>query len=234
MSRASSGFESSHLPYPELHPSTSTTTGNSVHMPDLLCSSALGRPPLQNVNLQRGPGVNYAPSGVVSRSLSFSELKAHAIPQPLRRSLSLNIFCSDQKKTNIHLKNQSTGSPVQTEGSAQDSGNVHNDHQVASPSSSQPPATQPSALQDTLEATHSDTVERAPLQAEPDISGERSDLPPLTASILIPHKDAFPTETNPVRLTHRVMSANIEARRLKMKRDKKSSVNVGSLTEEKL
>lgn len=238
MSRASSGFESSHLPPPSPEPHPSTSTGNGVEKPDPPCSSASGGPPVQSINLPRGPAVSCVPSGAVSRSLSCSELRGDAASRPLRRSLSLNLLCKDQKRVNIHLKNQSTSSPVKTEGSAQDTGNVHDDHQVGSQSSSQPPATQHSALQDTAKATHSEEKDAAqtcaPLQPAPDVSGERSDLPPLTAPILNPHEDALPTEAVSVHLTNRVVSANIEARRLKMKRDKKNSVNVCSLTEEKL
>lgn len=66
-----------------------------------------------------------------------------------------------------------------------------------------------------------DTAQCPPLR--PDVSGERSDLPPLTAPILNPLQDAFPTDTSSVRLTNQVVSANVEARRLKKKKDKKNS-----------
>lgn len=238
MSRASSGFESTHLPppSPELHPSTSTS--NSMEKPDPPCSSASGGPPLQSTNLPRGPAVSRVPPGAVSRSLSCSELRGDAEPQPLRQSLSLNLLCKDQKSVKIHLISQNGSSPVKTEGSTQDSGKVHDGHQVGSLSSSQPPAAQHSALQDAAKATHSDEKDAArtcaPLQPAPDVSGERSDLPPLEAPILNPHKGALPTEAVSVRLRNREVSANIEARRLKMKRDRKNSVNVCSLAEEKV
>lgn len=241
MSRASSGFESSHLlppASPESHPSTSTSTGNGVENPDPPCSAALGGLPVQSIDLLSGPAVSRVPSGAVSRSLSCSELRGDAACQPLRRSLSLNLLCKDQKSVNIHLKNQSASSPVKTEGSTQGSGDVHDDHQVVSLSSSQPPATQRGALQDSGKATHSGDKDaartRGPLQPAPDVSWGRSDLPPLTAPILNPHMDALPTEAVSVRLTNRVVSANIEARRLKMKRDKEISVSVCSPAEEKL
>lgn len=241
MSRASSGFESGHLlppPSPEPHPSTSASTGKGIQNPDPPCSAASGGPPVQSINLSSGPAVSRVPSGAVSRSLSCSERRGDAASQPPRRSLSLNLLCKDQKSVNIHLKNQSASSSVKTEGSTQGSGDVHDDHQVASLSSSQPPATQQGALQDAAKATRSEDKDaartRGPLQPAPDVSGGRSDLPSLTAPILNPHMDALPTEAVSVRLTNRVVSANIEARRLRMKREKKISVSVCSPAEEKL
>lgn len=145
-------------------------------------------------------------SRAISRSQSCSELRGDAASQSLRRSLSLNLLCKERKRADTHLDNQSASSPVNIDGSAQ--------------------------------ATHSEEEEDAaqspPVQPESAVSGERSDLPPLTAPILNPREDAFPTESSSVRLRNRVVSANIEARRLKMKRDKKNSVKVCALTEEKL
>lgn len=231
MSRASSGFESGHLPpsSPELH--LSTSAGNSVENPDLPCTSASVWPQTRSINLPTGPTATRA----ISRSQSCSELRGNAASQSLRRSLSLNLLCKDQKRVNNHLDNQSASSTLKTDGSAQDLGNVPDDHQVGSPSSSQPPATQHSGLQEPVKATHSeerDAVQCAVPQPESDVYEERSDLPPLTAPIVNPHEDAIPTETSSVCLTNRVVSANIEARRLKMRRDKKNSVKVHSLTEE--
>lgn len=206
MSRASSGFESSHLrpSSPELH--SSTSSGNSVEKPEPACSSASGGPQTRSIHLSTGSTASRA----ISRSQSCSELRGDAASQSLRRSLSLILLRKDL-------------------------GNVHDDHHH--PSSSQPPATQHSAMQEPVKATHleeKDAVQCVPLHPKSDVSGERSDLPPRTAPILNPHEDALPTETSSVHLTNRVVSANIEARRLKMKRDKKNSVKVCSLTQEKL
>lgn len=224
MSRASSGFESSHLPPspPDLHP------GDAVEKPEPPCSSASEGPQTHNINLPIRPTA----SRVISRSQSCSELRGDAALQSLRRSLSLNLLCKDQKRVDIRLDKQSANSPLKTERSTRDSGNVH---QVGAPPSYQPPATQ--ALQEQVKATRSeekDAVQCAPFQPKSDVSGGRSDLPSLTAPILNPHEDDFSTETSSVHLRSRVVSANIEARRLKMKRDKKNSVKVCSLAEEKL
>lgn len=201
MSRASSGFESSHLPPspPELH--SLTSAGNSVEKPHPACSSVSGR--------------------AISRSQSCPELRDRAAPQSWRRSFSLNLLCKGQKREKIHLDNQSASSPF-TERSTQDSGNVH---QVGSA-----PATQHSTLQQPVR--DGDAAQCAPYQSS--ASGERSELSPVTVPILNPHTDAFSTQASSVHLTSRVVSANIEARRLKMKRDKKNPVKVCSLKEEKL
>lgn len=204
MSRASSGFESSHLPpsSPEPHPSTSSRFEKAD-------------PP--SINFQIGPPVSRS----ISRSRSCSELRGYAVLKPLRRSLSL-------ESVNVKLDSQSGSSAVTSERSAHDSGDVHH-HEVGSLFSSQPPATEHRTLPELVKATHP-----TPIQTESDVSGERSDLPPLTAPVLNPHEDAFQPNTSPGRLTNLVVSANIEARRLKLRRDKKNSVKVCSLAEEKL
>lgn len=224
MSRSSSGFESGHLLSPEHSPQATTSSSK----PDLPCSSTSERPPKKSTHLPRSPEESCVPVGAISRSQSCSELRDKAPSQPVRRSLSLTVLCKDQKRQNIDLKSQNPTSWLQTEGSTQDSGNVH---QATFPS------TQPSTTQhDTVSnASHKDTVKVIPseekepqLQPPADVSKERSGPPPLTASTLNPHEEPFPTETVSVCRTNCVLSANLEARRLKKKRDKTSRVNIGS------
>lgn len=234
MVRSSSGFESGHLLSPEQSPQTTTSSSK----PDLPCSSTSERPPKESTHLPRSPEEGRVPVGAISRSQSCTELRDKAASQPARRSLSLTVLCKDQKRQNIDLKNQNPTSLLQSEGSTQDSGNVH---QVTSPSP-QPSTTQHNTVSN---ASYKDTVKVIPsgekeptqdtqLQPPADVSTERSDPPPLAASTLNPHKEPFPTETVSVRHTNRVLSANLEARRLKKRRDKTNCVNIGSPEGEKL
>lgn len=232
MSRSSSGFESGHLLSPEHGPQTTTSSSK----PDLPCSSTSQSPPKRSTPPPRSPEESRVPA--ISRSQSCTELRDKAASQPVRRSLSLTVLCKDQKRQNIDLKNQNPTSSLQTEESTQDSGNVH---QVAS-SSPQPSTTQHDTVSN---ASYKDTVKVTPseekeptqdtqLQPPADVSKERSDPPPLTASTLNPHEEPFPTQTGSVCHTNRVLSANLEARRLKKKRDKRNCVNIGSPVGEKL
>lgn len=234
MSRSSSGFESGHLLSPEHSPQTTTSSSK----PDLPCSSTSERPPKKSTHLPRSPEESRVPVGAISRSQSCTELRDKAASQPVRRSLSLTVLCKDQKRQNTDLKNQHPTSSLQTEGSTQDSGNVH---QLTSPSP-QPSTTQHDTVSN---ASYRDTVKVIPseekeptqdpqLQPPADVSKERSDPPPLTASALNPHEESFPTESVSVCHTNRVLSANLEARRLKKKRDKTNCVNIGSPVGEKL
>lgn len=235
MSRSSSGFESGHLLCPEQSPQTTTT---STSKSDLPCSSTAGRPPKESTRPPGSPEEGRVPVGAVSRSRSCTELGDKAASQPVRRSLSLTVLCKDQKRRNTDLKNQNPTSSLQTEGSTPDSGNVH---QVTSPSP-QPSTTKHDTVSN---ASHKDTVKVIPsegkeptqdtqLQPPAEVSKESSDPPPLTASTLNPHKEPFPTETVSVCHTNRVLSANLEARRLKKRRDKTNCVNTGSPVGEKL
>lgn len=234
MSRSSSGFESGHLLSPEHSPQTTASSSK----PDPPCSSPSERPPKKSAHLPRSPEESRVPVGAISRSQSCTELRDKAASQPVRRSLSLTVLCKDQKRQNIDLKNQNLTSWLQTEGGAQDSGEVH---QVTSPSP-QPSTTQHDTVSN---ASHQDTVEVIPceekeptqdtqLQPPAEVSKEGSDPPPLTASTLNPHEKPFPTQTVSVCHTNRVLSANFEARRLKKKRDKTNCVNFGSPAGEKL
>lgn len=235
MSRSTSGFESGHLLSPEHSPQTTTSSSKL----DLPCSSTSERPPKKSTHLPTSPEVSLVPVGAISfRSQSCTELRDKAASQPVRRTLSLTVLCKDQKRQNIDLKNQNPTSSLQTEGSTQDSGSVH---RVTTPSP--PPSTtqhhtvSDASYKDTVKVIPSEEKEPTPdtqLQPPADVSKERADPPPLTASTLNPHEEPFPTETVSVCHTNRVLSANLEARRLKKTRDKTNCANIGSPVGEKL
>ncbi|XP_041809885.1 SAM and SH3 domain-containing protein 1-like isoform X2 [Chelmon rostratus] len=259
MSRSSSGFESSHLPspeYPDL-PKTLTSTSTSqtslrskpACLPSVLPSL---RPPQSSLTLL-SPAKGHAPCGAIARGQSCMELRRNPGPGLLRRSFSLTILHKEQKRRPIKPENWNLTPSIKTTARTQNTVNPQNHCEVVS-LSPQSSATSYNAACSTL---NSDTV-NVSIQAEttqsthhlqlpPTVPAERSNYPLITPSSPNPRREPLSTETACLYnctnhmlsedTTSRSLSANSEARRLKMKRKKKTptnSVNLGSLVEERL
>ncbi|XP_042356736.1 SAM and SH3 domain-containing protein 1 isoform X2 [Plectropomus leopardus] len=102
MSRSSSGFESSHLPSPEdpalpkTLTSTSSTKTSLQSKPGCLpCISPPLRPPKNSLSLQ-SPVKGHLPSGAIARSQSCMELRRSPATDLLRRSFSLTVLHKEQ------------------------------------------------------------------------------------------------------------------------------------------
>ncbi|XP_030299781.1 SAM and SH3 domain-containing protein 1 isoform X3 [Sparus aurata] len=122
MSRSSSGFESSHLPSPDLpaHPLTLTSTSSSKTPPACLpCISPSLRPPKSSLTLP-SPAKGRDPGGAIVRSQSCTELRRNRGAVLLRRSFSLTVLHKEQKRRLIHPQNWNLTPHMKTEESTQD------------------------------------------------------------------------------------------------------------------
>ncbi|XP_074516279.1 SAM and SH3 domain-containing protein 1 isoform X5 [Sebastes fasciatus] len=239
MSRSSSGFESSHLPSPEypVLPQTLTSAGPSKtslqSKPACLpCVLTPLRPPKSSLSLL-SPAKGHRVSGAIARSLSCMELRRNPAPDLLRRSFSLTVLHKEKERKPIKPKNWNLTPIVKTEESRRQTVNPQKHCELMFPSSHLAPK-----QAETTKITHL-------LRLPPTVPAERSSHPLTTPSS--PNPEPVLTETacmynhtnhiSSEDKTSRSVSASSEARRLIMKRNKKTStnsVNLGSLTEERL
>ncbi|XP_031703174.1 SAM and SH3 domain-containing protein 1 isoform X2 [Anarrhichthys ocellatus] len=257
MSRSSSGFESSHLPSPEYPAPPQTLTSTSASKTSLqskpeylLCISSPQRPPKSSLSLL-SPAKGHLPSGATARSLSCTELRRNPAADLLRRSVSLTVLHRAQERKLIPPKNWNLTPSVKTEESRRHQVNSQKHCEVMFPSS-QSSTTLYNAVPSTLST---DTAQAHPKQAEmtqsthfqlpPTTPAERSNHPLTTPSLTDPEPVLtetacifnYPNHISSEDKVSNSFSANSEARRLTMERNKKTSinsVNLGSLKEERL
>lgn len=252
MSRSSSGFESSHLPSPEYPalPQTLTSTTSSKTsllnkpgcLPCILPSLRLPKNILSLLSTSKGR----PPSGAIARSQSCMELRRNAAAGLLRQSVSLTVLHKEPKRKSIDPKNWNLTPSVKTEESTQHTENPQKHCEVMSPSSRSLTASCNAVCSADTAPEQAETTQSAHLQLPPTDPAERSNHPLITPFLPNPHREPLLTETA---CTHNhtnqmssenkspSVSASSEARRLKMKRIKKTSinsVNLGSLIEERL
>ncbi|KAG8013165.1 SAM and SH3 domain-containing protein 1 [Nibea albiflora] len=235
MSRSSSGYESSRLPSPEcpVVPKTLISTrklqSKPAHPPSI---SPSPRPP-KNSRTLLSLAKSLAPGRAIARSRSCPELRRNAVPGLLRRSFSLP---ARHERRFINPKNRNLTRTVKTERA----------QQTATPQKLCEECT--AFNTDTGHAfgpKQAETTQSTHLQLPPTAPAERSNHPLITPSTPNPRREPAPTETACLYdYTNRVLpedsrrhsiSANFEARRLKMKRKTPvSSGNLSSLIEERL
>lgn len=259
MSRSSSGFESSHLPSPEYPAPPQTLTSTSASKTSLqskpeylLCVSSPQRPPKISLSLL-SPAKGHLPSGATARSLSCTELRGNPAADVLRRSVSLTGLHRAPERELIRPKDWNLTPSVKTEESRRHQVNSQKHCEVMFPSS-QSSTTLYNAVPSTLSTDtanvfppkQAETTQSTHFQLPPTTPAERSNHPLTTPSLTNPHPEPVLTETAcmfnyPNHISSdegsRSLSANSEARRLTRKRNKKTSinsVNLGSLTEERL
>ncbi|KAF3700935.1 SAM and SH3 domain-containing protein 1 [Channa argus] len=257
MSRSSSGFESSHLHSPEYTalPLTQTSISPSKTLqskpqcqPAILTSL---RP--SSFNLP-SPAISHLTSGAIRRSRSCTELKGNPAPVPLRRHLSLTVLHKEQERKLINPKDWNLNTSIQIEGSSQHTIHPQKHCEVMFPSSQSSTASH----DDVCSTSNKDTDNVcAPKRAEtktsthfslpPTVSAVCSSHPVNAASLPNSHHKPLLTETSCMYTgSGRIFSENkrggpvsacAEARRLQMKRCKKTSIKplkLDSLLEETL
>lgn len=256
MSRSSSGFESSHLPSPE-YPALPQTSTNSSETslqskPGFLpCILPSLRPPGDRLSLLI-PAKGHLPSGAIARSQSCMELRRIPEPRLLRQSSSLTVLHKEQERKFI-TKNWNLTPSVKAE-STRHRANPQKQSEVMSPSSqSSTISYNPVCSTFNIDTTNvfapkqAETTQSTHLQLPPTVPAERSNHSLTTPSLPNPHGEPLLPETacmcnytnhiSSEDKRSRSISANSEAQRLKMKRNKKTSinsVNLGSLIEERL
>lgn len=205
MSRSSSGFESSHLPSPELPPvlplppltSTSPTKTSLQSIPrSLPCNLPPLRPPKTGLRLLRSVEGRIL-SGAVGRSQSSEELRGDAAQVLLPRCSSLTDLHNKQERKLLDLSEWRT------------------QHTVNPPK------------QSTVTSSSSQSATTSVLEAPPTAPGERS------GDHVTPQRELSPPGSTCTLSDHisteerksRSVSATAEARRLKMKRNTKRSIS---------
>lgn len=249
MSRSSSGFESSHLPSPDLpaHPLTLTSTSSSKTPPACLpCISTSLRPPKSSLTLP-SPAKGRDPGGAIVRSQSCTELRRNRGAVLLRRSFSLTVLHKEQKRRLIHPQNWNLTPRMKTEESTQDTVNPQKPCEVMSPPSQCACSTFNGDTVKVFAPKQAETTQSTHLQLPPTVPAERPDHTLTTPSVTNPRPEPVTPQTAcvydytqhvlPEETSRRSITASVEARRLKMKRSKKTSVNpvpLSSLIEERL
>ncbi|XP_036928253.1 SAM and SH3 domain-containing protein 1 isoform X2 [Acanthopagrus latus] len=249
MSRSSSGFESSHLPSPDLpaQPLTLTSTSSSKAPPACLpCISPSVRRPNTGLTLL-SPVKGRDPGGAIVRSQSCTELRRNRGAVLLRRSFSLTVLHKQQKRRLIHPQNWNLTPHVKTEESTQDTANPQKPCEVMSPSSQCVCSTLNRDTVKVFAPKQAETTQSSHLQLPPTVPAERPDHTLTTPSVTNPRPEPVTPQTAcvyddtqhvpPEETSRRSVTASVEARRLKMKRSKKTSANsahLGSLIEERL
>ncbi len=251
MSRSSSGFESSHLPSPEspaLPPTPSSCSKTSLqHKPACpSCMSPSLRTPKNSLTLL-SPRKGQVPSGAIARSQSCTELRRKPEPELLRRSFSLTILHKEQKRRLINPKKWSLTPGVKTEESTQQTENPQTHCEVAFSASSASPcdAACSSSSTDTVKVfspKQTGTTQSPHVQPPSTVPTERCNQPLITPSSSNPHPEtaclnSYTNHMSTENKSTRSISANTEARRLKIQRKKKQTVNsenLDSLREERL
>ncbi|XP_034418526.1 SAM and SH3 domain-containing protein 1 isoform X2 [Cyclopterus lumpus] len=226
MSRSSSGFESSHLPSPEYPAPPQTLTSTSASKTSLqskpgylLCSLSPLRPPETSLSL-RSPAEGHLPGGATARSL-----RRNPAPGLLRRSVSLPVLRAQERKL-IDPKNWNLTTGVKTEASRRHSVDSQKHCALMFPSSRS--STAPSAdTANVFPPKQAETTQTTHFQLPPTNPAESSNRPLTPPSS--PNPEPVRTETAcTFNYTNRVssedkksrsVSANSEARRLKIKRN---------------
>lgn len=245
MSRSSSGFESSHLPSPEQPALPLTLTSNSSgktlcqNKPACLpCILPSGRPPKNSLSLLN-PAKGHVPSGAIARSRSCMELRKNPEPGLLRRSSSLTVLNKEQKRRLLDRRKWSLSPSVKTEESTEHTVNPRTHCEVMS-SATQSSTTPYNAVcstpsTDTVNVffpKQVETTQSTHVQLPPTVPAERYNHPLITPSSSNPHQELLLTETACLynytnhmsqNSSSRSISANLEGRKLKMKRSKKAS-----------
>ncbi|KAM6968424.1 SAM and SH3 domain-containing protein 1 isoform 2-T2 [Tautogolabrus adspersus] len=243
MSRSSSGFESSNLPSPENPAPQKPLSSTCSHKTSLQskpacppCVSPPLRPPTSSLSLL-SPPKGHLPSGAIGRSQSCMELRTLPSPEPLRRSFSLT----------IHPRHWNLTHSVRP--SIQHKVNPQKQSEFMSPAASF--NTERSTLNTDAEndSAHkqAETTQSTHLQLPPTVPAGNSNHPLTTPSSPNPHTETHTTQSACMDIyTNHILSedkrsfsisATSEARRLKILRNKKKSINsvvLGSLVEERL
>ncbi|XP_071354890.1 SAM and SH3 domain-containing protein 1 isoform X2 [Trachinotus anak] len=247
MSRSSSGFESSHLSSPEnpALPLTLTSTSPSktfLHsepgcQPCILPS--LRRPKTSFRLLSSAKG--HLPSGAITRSHSCMELRGNPALGQLRRCSSLSGLHKEQKTKRINPKDWNLTPRIKTEESPKQTVKPQKQLKVMFPSSQSSTTVCSSSNVDTgsvFGPKQGETTQSTQLQLPPTVPAERSKHPAgLLSSTSLTETACKYSYTNHISSEDKrsnSISANSEARRLKMQRHKKTSVKLGSLMEERL
>ncbi|KAM3595183.1 uncharacterized protein V6R79_019581 [Siganus canaliculatus] len=215
MSRPSSGFESSHLPSPENPGLPQILLSTSSRKPADRPSTSTPLRPLKKSSTPPSPGRG---RGSVARSKSCVDLRGNKAPQRRRHSFSSSLLHPNSctltpsiraEETTKHTTNPQKHCEVKSPTTSH-----HSDSSRADPGPKQPATTQ-----------------RAKPQQPHTASAERADQPPPVPPS--PAETAAAMAPAPATSQRRSVSANLEARRLKMKRNK-NTVILTSLTEEGL
>ncbi|XP_053191793.1 SAM and SH3 domain-containing protein 1 isoform X1 [Scomber japonicus] len=257
MSRSSSGFESSHLPSPE-YPAlpltlTSTRPSKTLHpsKPGFLpCIPPSLRSPKSSLNLS-SPAKGHLPRSGIARSRSCTELRRNSAPRLQRRCFSLTGLHKEQNRKPLNPKDWNLTARGKNEDKKQHPVKLqkHFDVTLTSCQSSTAPldAVCSTLNTDTSDASsfkQAETTQSTHVKLPATLPAERSNHPVATLSVSDSYKDPFTTEaacrhnctgnTASGEKSGRAISANLEARRLKMSRNKKTSiksVDLGSLEE---
>lgn len=243
MSRSSSGFESSHLPSPEYPaiPRNLTSTSPSETflqskpgcLPPVLPSP---NPTKNSLSLQI-PVKGHLPQGYIARSQSYSEVRGNPPPGQLRRCSSLTGLLTQQGAQKGKLLDPTDWNPAhstKTEASTQHAINSQKQVNIAFPptqtSLSYDAVSSSLNMDDMLTSGQTETVSCTHLQLPSTVSAQHPNHP-------LPREM---THTDHISSAHngaRSISASSEARRLKLRRNKKISVDtvrLGSWLEERL
>ncbi|XP_040917418.1 SAM and SH3 domain-containing protein 1 isoform X2 [Toxotes jaculatrix] len=243
LSRSSSGFESSNLSSPE-YPALTLTLSSTSTSKTLLhskpgcqpCVLSSLRPPKDSLSLLIS-AKDHLPSRAIGRSHSCMELRRKPALGPLRRCLSLSDLHKERKKKLINPKDRNLTPSIKTNKSTEETVNPH--FKVVFPSSG--------CNVDTgsvFAPKQGETARSTHLNLPPTVW---TNHPVNTPSLPNSHQEPSLAETacmynytNHISSENRrshLISATSEACRLKMKKRKKTSinsVNLGSLTEERL
>ncbi|XP_008289469.1 SAM and SH3 domain-containing protein 1 isoform X2 [Stegastes partitus] len=236
MSRSSSGFQSSHLPSPEspVLPQSLTSTcpsktlleGKPKHLPCVLLPR---RPPKNSLRLLSSA------EGHIPRSQSCVELRRITAPNLLRRCSSLKTFHKEQKSKLLNLKDWNLN--TKTEDSTQHTENPRKQFTTTFPSSqtSCNAVCSTSNTDKVFAPKEAETTQSTNLEPPPTVQADKSKHHVAAPSSPNPHRELSQTETTcrPDCTDHisseenkrRSVSAASEARRLKMRRNVKISVN---------
>lgn len=256
MSRSSSGFESSHLlspEYPALPLTLISTSPSKTLLPSkpgfLPCILPLLRTPKSSLSLL-SPGKGDLPSGGIARSQSCAELRRNPATRQLRRCFSLTGFHKEQNRKPLEPKEWNLTARGKNEESVQHTVKLEKHFEVMFTSSQSSTASFDAVCStlniDTSNASgpkQAETTQSTQLKLPATVPGERSNHPVTALSVPNSYREPFTTETacrhkytgnsSSEDKSGRLISANLEARRLKMQRNKKSinSVNLGSLVD---
>ena len=244
MSRSSSGFPSSLLSSPEYPALPLTLTSNSPSKTLLhsdpgwwpCISPSLRRPknslsPLSSAKAR-------LPSRTIARSQSCMELRRSPVMEPLVRCFSLSGLHKEprNKLTDPEVWNLSPSS--KSGESTQQTANPQKHFMPLFPSSQSPTAANKAACGVFPNPQQGGTTQSPRLKLPPTEPEERSSHPGTMSSMpSLTEPSCIYNYTNHISSEDKKghsLSANAEARRLKMKRNKKLSVNLGSLMEERL
>lgn len=249
MSRSSSGFESSHLPSPE-NPAlpltlTSTSPCKTFLHSEPGCQPCIPPPsvrrPKNSFNILSSAKCRLR-SGAIARSHSCTELRKNLGPRPLRRCLSLSGLHKGQKKKLINPKDWNLPLRAKTEESRQKTVTPKKQSKVTFPSCRSSTTANPAVCSTSNVATgrafgpqtQSTDLRLPAVSSHHPIDTASHQEPSLTEAALI--HNCTNHITSEEKRSYSV-SATSEARRLKMKRHKKTTinpVNLGSVMEERL